>query len=285
MKPSIANLAKLLIGRSAVSSQYVTTLNPEKAFVITDVKVERGMVSVKGERTPWLTENVVDVIMEENQDKISVGDIRATADKLKIVGTIKESNFEKLRDELLNGNMFPTGSTYIIQTTDPLEKNYAFVRFGKSWGVVDDIFYSSKLTDKDIARALIGISNVGMLLDKYPVKTDKFLDIIEDVSVFFLLSGIEYKSEDIFYYIKRKYVINDPDIRDLVKLILPETQDSVISKNMDMFDKVYKMALDIYKERKVTAKEISGMLVAEGMQLTLSKFAARIIKPTVWTIT
>ena len=67
MKPSIANLMNLLIGKTAMPSNLVTHSFNEKLSLLMTLKNVRGVISVKGEYTPWYTENVIEVVDIQNR--------------------------------------------------------------------------------------------------------------------------------------------------------------------------------------------------------------------------
>jgi hypothetical protein len=66
MKPSVDNLLRTLIGRTAEADHPVTVLNPSKTFRIDDVKLERRgkdmKVFVKGIHTCWFGEEMIKVL-------------------------------------------------------------------------------------------------------------------------------------------------------------------------------------------------------------------------------
>lgn len=273
MKPSIENLAKLLIGKSAVSSLYVTEVNKEKAFEITDVRVNRGLVYVKGKDTPWLTENVIDVLVNI-QNALTEEEIKITCSKLKHQGTIKESNFEKIRDEALKSNVYPVGTYFVINTTKASEKNYAFIHFPSGWRIVDEIFYLNELKRDDIFRALEVFNNFHHLPSTYQSRNNNLYDAFLETYVYFCLSSLPISNlEEVLEYIKQECGIKETTAKELVKAF---NNGSLEIGDLILFIELIITSIEEHG-KKYTLKEMAEILISKGISPNIAKVAARMI--------
>lgn len=61
MKPSINNLMNTLIGKKAKADHPITCANPEEYFIIKEVRIDHDVVFVRGEKTMWFGESLVEV--------------------------------------------------------------------------------------------------------------------------------------------------------------------------------------------------------------------------------
>lgn len=50
-----------LIGKTATADHPITCANPDIEFIIHDVKLERGIVFVRGENTMWFGESMINI--------------------------------------------------------------------------------------------------------------------------------------------------------------------------------------------------------------------------------
>lgn len=66
MKPTLDNIVKLLIGKTAKANHPITVLNPDETFVITDAHVDYTFpmpkVFCQGKNTAWFGENMVEIL-------------------------------------------------------------------------------------------------------------------------------------------------------------------------------------------------------------------------------
>lgn len=50
-----------LIGKTATAEHPITCANPDLEFIITDVKLDRGILFVRGENTMWFGESMINI--------------------------------------------------------------------------------------------------------------------------------------------------------------------------------------------------------------------------------
>ncbi len=62
MQPTLNNLVKQLIGKTAQADHPITVLNPDLYFTIYEARIDDNKVSCRGKNTMWFDESLLTVL-------------------------------------------------------------------------------------------------------------------------------------------------------------------------------------------------------------------------------
>ena len=279
MKPSVKNLANLLIGKSAVCTLITSNFKEDRAFVITDVKVDRGLVYVKGKNTSWLTENVVDVFnIQQNKANIEVSDILDSVPKLKPAtktGIIKADEFDKIRDRIVaKDNLHPVGSWYYIMLDN--DNGFFFVKLLSGWVVFDDVkSFDGNSRQTDLTRHLFTLT----YKDYSPIATPNtdtlaMIKLKEAIAYFWIPAHfIVPIKEEVVEYFKKYSSFSEKKIGMAASFVIDDSLNKLVR---DVHGALMKKCDGDFTS--VLKKDIKAELVGAGLTSTQADFAVSLIK-------
>ena len=280
MKPTIKNLANLLIGKSAVSSLHTTNFKEDRAFVITEVKVERGLVSVKGKNTSWLTENVVEVfnVQENKETNIEVSDALDAVRKLipaTRTGCVNQDEFDKIRDRIVSKNdMHPVGSWYYVIVSPTV--GFYFVKLLSGWVVLDNVKrIDGNSLQTDLLRHIFTLTyrdyspNAMVGLD-----TPNMIKIKEARAYFWIPNQfVNPIIEEVKEYLRRFSSFPENKINAAASFVMSDEVNNIFNSTYDGLAVLYNNDFS-----KVLKKDIKATFLNKGLTSTQADFAVTLIK-------
>lgn len=279
MKPSITNLVKLLIGKSAISSLYTTNMNEDRAFIIKDVKVVRGQVSVKGDNTPWLTENVVEVFnIQQNKANIEVSDALDAVSKLRPAtrtGVVKFDEFDKIRDRIVaKEDVHPVGSWYYVIT--PKNEGFYFVKLLSGWVIFDDVkTLEGSNRQTDLLRHLFTLTYKDYSPVAMPGIDTATMSKLKEAKAYFWIPAqfVLPIKEEVVEYLRKYSSLSEKKITVAATVVISDELSNLIDQIH------YKLSKENNNDfSSFLKKDIKAAFMEGGLTSTQADFAVSLIK-------
>lgn len=283
MKPSIANLMNLLIGKTAMPSNLVTHSFNEKTFIINDVKNVRGVISVKGEYTPWYTENVIEIVdIKTNNNILTVDEAEKINNGISSLKSIIINDYDKLNviiDKIINKEIQYATGTIIIVSNEEFNKDIYYVVVDNKIKLLENIKLYSNSPQENVYRYLSNIiygsyvGNVEFFNDR---DTERMYQV-KKAYIYLTCNGMynELDSDDL-ELTKRYFIENTELTKTNIKTAIELFFTMYENNNLSYFEHGLEIGYDKIHCKGLTNKEAEEVFIKEGFNKSESVFLRKL---------
>ena len=285
MKPSIANLMNLLIGKTAMPSNLVTHSFNEKTFIINDVKNVRGVISVKGEYTPWYTENVIEVVDIQTDNTILTFDesekINTDMSGSKCIVIDDYDKLNNLIDKFINKKIQYATGTIILVSNEDFNKDIYYVVVDNKIKLLENIKLYSNNPQENVYRYLSGIiygDNVATV-NFYNVRDTERMYQVKKAYIYLTCNGLyNVLDSDDVELTKRYFIENTELTKTNIKTAIDLFFTVYENNRLSYFEHGLQIGYENIDGKGLTNKEAEEIFIKEGFNKSESVFLRKLFQ-------
>jgi hypothetical protein len=285
MKPSIANLMNLLIGKTAMPSNLVTHSFNEKTFIINDVKNVRGVISVKGEYTPWYTENVIEVMdIQTNNSILTINEAEKINNALTGMTPVIIEKYEKLNDLLdkfiKKKIQYSTGTVIIVSNEDFNKKIYYVVVEDKI-KLLENIKQYSNDPRENVYRYLSGIiyGDDVATVDFYNARDTERMYQVKKAYIYLTCNGLYNELDPDDVELTKRYFIENTELtKTNIKTAIDLFFTVYENNSLSYFEHGLQIGYESVDGKGLTIKEAEEVFIKEGFNKSEAVFLRKLFQ-------
>jgi hypothetical protein len=285
MKPSIANLMNLLIGKTAMPSNLVTHSFNEKTFIINDVKNVRGVISVKGAYTPWYTENVIEVMdIQTNNSILTINEAEKINNALTGMTPVIIEKYEKLNDLLdkfiKKKIQYSTGTVIIVSNEDFNKKIYYVVVEDKI-KLLENIKQYSNDPRENVYRYLSGIiyGDDVATVDFYNARDTERMYQVKKAYIYLTCNGLYNELDPDDVELTKRYFIENTELtKTNIKTAIDLFFTVYENNSLSYFEHGLQIGYESVDGKGLTIKEAEEVFIKEGFNKSEAVFLRKLFQ-------